>query len=116
MVDEGRLKNCHIKLEHEVRGSGSVRFQSPLSSSNPSTASQCADLCYSMEDCRGFRFEPLADDIKCKTFTSPVFSKEENSTVAVGWCPRGKFNYWHIIFLFRALQLCFQTQFQANVS
>ena len=89
MADEGRLKNCHIKPGHEVEGSGSVRFQSPLSSSTPSTASQCADLCYSMEDCRGFRFEPLADDIKCTNFTDPVFFKEESSTAAVGWCPKG---------------------------
>ena len=93
MADEGRLKNCHIKLEHEVEGSGSVHFQSSLSSSDPSTASQCADWCYSMEDCRGFRFEPLADDIKCTTFSEPVYSESQNFAGVVGWCPRGTVEY-----------------------
>ena len=93
MADEGRLKNCHIKLEHEVEGSGSVRFQSPLSSSDPSTTSQCADWCYSMEDCRGFRFDPLADDIKCTTLSKPVYSENQNFTGVVGWCPRGMVEY-----------------------
>ena len=93
MADEGRLKNCHIKLEHEVEGSGSVHFQSPLSSSTPSTASQCADWCYSMEDCRGFRFDPLADDIKCTTLSKPVYSENQNFTGVVGWCPRGMVEY-----------------------
>ena len=93
MADEGRLKNCHIKLEHEVEGSGSVHFQSSLSSSDPSTASQCADWCYSMEDCRGFRFDPLADDIKCTTLSKPVYSENQNFTGVVGWCPRGMVEY-----------------------
>ena len=107
MADEGKLKNCQIKLKHEVKmGSGRSKSTSRLKA-----ASQCADWCSTRRKCKGFRFDPLSNNKKCTVFTDPlfsnqtpnpkaigfpinnlssVFSKDENSTVAVGWCPKGK--------------------------
>ena len=86
ITDQGKLNYCNIKLKYKVKSG----FGAPVyGSSSASSATQCADLCSSKIDCKGFRFDPLSNDVKCKTFTDPVFSTEENSTVAVGWCPKG---------------------------
>ena len=89
ITDQGKLGNCHVKLNYKVeKGSGAPELGTS-SASDRNTATQCADLCSSKIDCKGFRFDPLSNDVKCKTFTDPVFSIEESSTVAVGWCPKG---------------------------
>ena len=89
ITDKGKLGNCHVKLNYKVeKGSGAPELGTSYASDR-NTVTQCADLCSSKINCKGFRFDPLSNDVKCKTFTDPVFSTEESSTVAVGWCPKG---------------------------
>ena len=80
---EGRLENCHLKLEFKMDQGSSWR-------SYASTMSQCAEACSNDEMCSGFSFDPLSEDYeKCKLFSESVFIKDNEGTQVVGWCPKG---------------------------